>query len=233
MGLEIFYDLHAPATWSAARVRQTVEAARRRALTLGFAEVDEVERNDATKPETMCVRRLPEDFSRPYLTAEAEDGWFFRTWPGERCETAFFGLCRFPARVEVDGGSVAFGWGPGWHFHTWCKTQYADLVSREHFLKCHLGVIAVLDFFRDRGCRVHVRDGGDYWKSRRVDRLASRLQRMHAVVAAVTGGLKDAGEGVAGQFVAPITGHPQFEHLEAQGHALMAQKRRHKPGRKK
>lgn len=233
MGLEIFYDLHTPPVWDAARVRGAVLAARRQALTVGFAEVGEVKRNDPDHPRTMGVRRLPKNFPRPYLSATAKDGWFFRTWPGEGCETAIFGLCRFPARVEVENRSVAFGWGAGWHFHSWCKTQYADLVSREHFLKCHLGVIAVLDFFRAEGCLVRVRDGGDYWKSRRVERLAGRLQQMHAVVAAVVGGIKDASENVAGQFIAPIAQHPQFEHLEAQGHAMMARKRRRKTARKK
>src|ERR1041385_2663077 len=159
MGLEIFYDLHAPGSWSALKVRRTVMAARQHALTLGFELVDEVERNDPGHPRTMGVRRRPKNLG--YVSADAEDGWFFRTWSGQRCETAVFGLCRFPARVTVKGVSVAFGWGNGWHFHSWCKTQYADLVSRAHFLKCHLGVISILDFFRGEGCRVYARDGGE------------------------------------------------------------------------
>src|SRR5688500_4177268 len=109
MGLEIFYDLHAPASWDRSRVRRTVAAAREHALTLGFQEVDKVKVNDRSNPRTMGVRRLPKD--SPYLAAKAEDGWFFRTWPGEGCETALFGLCRFPARVLADGRNVAFGWG--------------------------------------------------------------------------------------------------------------------------
>lgn len=228
MGLEIFYDLHAPASWNASKVRRVVEAARKHALTLGFAEVNEVIRNDPKHPRTMGVKRPPKDAD--FVRAEAIDGWFFRSWPGERCETAIFGLCKFPPRVSVGDRSVAFGWGDGWHFHTWCKTQYAEMVSRAHFLKCHLGVIWVLDFFRSEGCRVAVRDGGDYWKSRRIERLIKRLEEMHARVAAVAGAFKDASEGSGGQVVSPIVEHPRFEKLEAEGLSLFQQRR--KPRRK-
>jgi hypothetical protein len=231
MGLEIFYDLHAPASWDRLRVRRTVRAARQHALTVGFQEVNRVQINDPSHPRTMGVRHLPKDL--PYLAAEAEDGWFFRTWPGEGCETALFGLCKFPAQVSAEGHTVAFGWGGGWHFHSWCKTQYADVVSRAHFLKCHLGIISILDFFRAEGCRVQVRDGGDFWKSRRVETLTRHLERMHAIVAAVAGAVKDAGESSAGRFVAPIARHPQFERLEATGHVLLAQKRRRKHSKQK
>lgn len=222
MGLEIFYDLHTPATWDRTKVRSAVLAARRHAMTLGFKEVNPVKRNDPARPRTMGVRRLPKDL---YVTADAEDGWFFRTWPGEGCETAIFGLCRFPAHVKVEGRSIAFGWGAGWHFHDGCKTQYADLVSRAHFLKCHLGIISILDFFRAEGCVVRVRDGGDFWKSRRVERLTRRLEEMHAAVAAVAGVFKDAADGLPGAVIAPITMRADFERLEARGRAQLGRRR--------
>lgn len=82
MGLEIYYDLHAPATWEAERVRHTVEAARRFALTLAFAEVDEVKSNDPELLERIIVRRVPDDFPHPCPTALAETGWYFRTFVG-------------------------------------------------------------------------------------------------------------------------------------------------------
>lgn len=224
MGLEIYYDLHAPVRWRVERVRDAVEAARRFALTLDFAEVDGIKANDPEQPQRITVRRVPDDFPRPYLSAQAEAGWYFRTWPGERCETAFFGLCHFPARVECEGRSVPLGWGAGWHYHSSCKTQYADLISRDHFLKCHLGLIAILDFFRDCGVRVRVRDGGGYWKSRSEGLLTQRLEDMHAMVAAVTGAFKDAAEGVAGQTISPISQRKDFEHLEAKGRKILRQK---------
>jgi hypothetical protein len=221
MGLEIFYDLHAPA-WNHSKVRQIVLAARRHASTLGFEEVDQMKRNDPARPQTMGVRRSRSDLG--YVSASAEDGWFFRTWPGEGCETAIFGLCRFPARVHIDGRTIAFGWGEGWHFHSGCKTQYADLVSRAHFLKCHLGIISILEFFQSAGCLVRVRDGGDFWKTRRVERLTRRLENMHAVVAAVAGTFKDAADNLPGKIIAPITRRADFERLEAEGRMLLARR---------
>jgi hypothetical protein len=217
MGLEIFYDLHTPEAWTQSKVRQTVLAARRHALAVGFHEGNQVERNNPLHPRTMGVRRLPKDLH--WLSADAEDGWYFRTWPGEGCKTAIFGLCKFPARIMSGERSIAFGWGDGWHFHAGCKTQYADMVSRA----------SILDSFQSAGCKVHVRDGGDFWKSRRVERLTSRLQDMHAVVAAIAGAIKDADENPGGQFIAPIARHPNFEHLEAKGLTLLNQNHRRKP----
>jgi hypothetical protein len=139
-----------------------------------------------------------------------------------------FGLCRFPARVTCNGRSVALGWGTGWLYHSFCKTQYADLISRDHFLKCHSGVIAVLDFLRECGCRVWVRDGGGYWKSRNQELLFRRLDEMQAMVAAITGAFKDATEGIEGQTIAPISERDDFERLEAIGRAILGRNRRKK-----
>jgi hypothetical protein len=160
-----------------------------------------------------------------YLAVDAESGWFFRTWPGERCETAFFGLCRFPGCIVKDGLSIGTGYGKGWHYHTWCKTQYADVVSRAHFLKCHLGVIQILDCLKRSGLVVNVRDGGDYWRSRKLERLIKRLEEMHCAVAALAGAVKDAAESLPGSIVAPITAHKSFERLEAKGVEVMRRKR--------
>ena len=95
-------------------------------------------------------------------------------------------------------------------------------------MKCHLGIIAILDFFRDCGVRVRVRDGGGYWKSRSERLLSERLEDMHAMVAAVTGTFKDAAEGMDGQTIAPISERKDFERLEARGREILGQNRRRK-----
>ena len=223
MGLEIFYDIHAPDDWSSGRIRSVLSKARDVALGLGFAEVGKVEPNDPDCPKSICLKHCPKQYS--YLAVDAESGWFFRTWPGERCETAFFGLCRFPGCIVKDGLSIGTGYGKGWHYHTWCKTQYADVVSRAHFLKCHLGIIQILDCLKRSGLVVNVRDGGDYWKSRKLERLIKRLEDMHCAVAAVAGAVKDAAESLPGAVVAPITAHKNFERLEAKGVEVMRRRR--------
>lgn len=223
MGLEICYDLHAPAFWPDERVREVVEQIHEFALTLGFAEADPVRPNDPKNPRTLVVKESEGAGALP--SVQATEGWYFRTWPGKGCETAFFGLCRFRGTVVVDGVEIPTGWGEGWHFHTCCKTQYADRVSREHFMKCHLGVIAILDAFRTNGAEVNVRDGSGYWEHRNDGELAKQLDEWNGIVAAVAGAIKDAADGCEGRVVAPILNAPDFEHLEAQGHEVIQRKR--------
>ena len=99
MGLEIFYDLHAPAHWSTGRVEDIVEQVHDFALMLGFAEVDSVLPNNPDAPETLLIKDTSDAALPP--SVNSTEGWFFRTWPGEGCETAFVGLCRFPGKGSV------------------------------------------------------------------------------------------------------------------------------------
>ncbi|GAH82955.1 unnamed protein product, partial [marine sediment metagenome] len=73
----------------------------------------------------------------------------FRTWPGKGCEPANFGLCCFPSRIEIDNKSIETDLDAGWHWGSFCKTQYAMQGGLEHFLKCHLMVIKMLDFAKE------------------------------------------------------------------------------------
>jgi hypothetical protein len=186
MGLEIFYDLHAPADWPNARVQDVVEKVHDLSLVLGFAEVDPVLPNDPDESKTLLVKDAS-DVALLLPRVSSTEGWFFRAWPGEGCETALFGLCYFPRIVTVNGVEMATGWGEGWHFHTWCKTQYADRVSREHFLKCHRGVIAILDAFHANGVEVNARDGSGYWEHRDDAKLLEQLDDWNRIVAATAG----------------------------------------------
>ena len=47
--------------------------------------------------------------------------------------------------------------------------------------------------------------------------LEAKLDEWNGLVAAITGRLKDAMPNLDGKFVAPITDHPDFEHMEARG----------------
>jgi hypothetical protein len=227
MGLETFYDLHAPVQWSRDRVRDVVQSVHKVALGVGFAAVDQVRANDVNDPRTLIAKESPP--GHDYVHAQAIDGWFFRTWPGPGCETAHFGLCHFPETVVVEGKEFPMGWGEGWHYHTWCKTQYADRVSRDHFLRSHLGVVAILDAFRARGVEVNARDASGYWEHRDRAELERQVDEWNRIVAAVAGAIKDATEEVPGCVASPIFAAPDFEHLEAEGHAVIRRKRKRQP----
>lgn len=214
MGLEIYYDIHAPADWPGNRVRTTLEHLQKVALQQGFAEVDGLVEGER---HTIGLKDPPEDGPSP--RADSTEGWHFVVWPGPGCETAWFGLHRYAASVATDEGALVLtGWGEGWHYHTWCKTQYADRVSREHFLHCHCGMIAMLDACRETGLETNVRDGSGYWDHRDLVELNTQIDHWNGLVAAIAGAVKDATEDCAGGEVqSPIFANSDFEKLELEG----------------
>ena len=145
----------------------------------------------------------------------------------EGTETAVIGLARLASHVSEDwrGEPVdhATGLGAGYHGGSFCKTQYAGLPRHggaEHFLAAHRRLIALLDEAQKLGAEVDVRDDSGYAEHRDAERLSETLDEHNQTVAAVVGGLTDAmvDAGVDKETIhAPITRHPGFEHLEADG----------------
>lgn len=144
----------------------------------------------------------------------------FRTWPGEGCEPANFGLCRYPSKIEIDNNrSIETEFGTGWHWSSFCKTQYVMKRGIEHFLRCHLLVIKMLDFAKELGILKKVSDDGEYWERRSVEELVKEVGRWDAFIAAQVGSLLDkTPEG--GHVEAEILKRPDFEHLEMKGREL-------------
>ena len=156
----------------------------------------------------------------------------FTTLPGAGCEPANFGLARYPKFVSFQHGDkqhdVSTGdLGEGWHWHSFCITQYASHPYRggiRNFLRCHLAVIKVLDTAKSLGILADVSDEGGYWENRDVEALAQEVGRWNAITAAFTGALNDAARAAGNDdIVAPILEYPEFEHLEADGHKLLEQ----------
>lgn len=236
MGLTINWKLKADVR-QAAEARALVERLRQRARDLPFANVSEL------------VELAGEDTDFAKLSRESPARWLliqagayieahgcnyhvapqyviaFTTQPGNGCEPANFGLCRYPSAIEVDdhrpgttGRKRRVKTGlTGWRWTSFCKTQYAsnpDCGGVENFLRCHLVVIALLDFARSLGIVEEVSDEGNYWAARDAESLAKEVGAWNAMIAGFAGQLKDAlGNGVA----SAITQFPNFEHLEAKG----------------
>lgn len=149
----------------------------------------------------------------------------FTAQPGDGCEPANFGLCRYPATIQIDdhrpgavGGKRRVKTGlTGWRWESFCKTQYAsnpDCGGVENFLRCHLSVVVLLDFAQSLGLVEEVSDEGNYWEARDAETLAKEVGVWNAMIAGFAGQLKDAlGNGVA----SAITQFPNFDHLEARG----------------
>ena len=228
MGLTIHYNFGLN-TRSTAKARQAVTQLRLRALELPMQEVGEI---IDVSGEAADFQRLPREHPRRWLliqsTWHVQNGRYsysvppkrviaFSTFPGPGCEPANFGLCQFPATIEVEENGVKRRLrtgAKGWCWRSFCKTQYASNVSVEHFLRCHLSVTAMLDHAKTLGVLADVSDEGDYWQKRDVKALAEEVGQWNEMIAAGAGRLKDL---IGNELEAPILAHPNFEHLEAKG----------------
>jgi hypothetical protein len=88
-------------------------------------------------------------------------------------------------------------------------------------LRCHLGLIKLLDYAKEIGILDRVADDGEFWETRSVDVLLKNLGSNDQLVAAIAGGFRDALGDNAGMLVAPITDAQDFEALEAEGVAQL------------
>ena len=100
----------------------------------------------------------------------------FSTKPGQGCEPANFGLCRYPGEVSDPGFGRHQTKLKCWSWHSFCKTHYASdprCGGLPNFLRCHLGVVALLDEAQRLGILGKVSDEGDFWETRSLERLTA------------------------------------------------------------
>jgi hypothetical protein len=84
----------------------------------------------------------------------------FSIAPGDGCEQANIGLCRYPKTVEVGSRRTQTGLN-GWRWSSFFKTQYASNPSCGgigNFLRCHLGLVHLLDHADELGILGEVKD---------------------------------------------------------------------------
>lgn len=138
----------------------------------------------------------------------------FGTHPGAGCEGATFGFSRPLTRAPGVTGAQLKPDAP-WYWCWYCKTQYASVVSDEHLIHCHLGLVSLLDAAREMGIDVTVHDETHYWETRDAERLLSEVREMNRLIARFAGGFHDtAGHRVSVE--SPIFKHPDFERLESE-----------------
>ena len=141
----------------------------------------------------------------PQLTGDTDSALGFVVRPGEGCEPALFGMLR---RADAIGANAE------WFWRCFCKTQYASIVSDEHLIKCHTGLVRVLDHAITLGIDVSVDDETHYWETRDTSRLVDEVRKMNQIVARFAGRLSDALGGEGRDVQASIFEHPRFERLE-------------------
>jgi hypothetical protein len=226
MGLTIHYSLQSEAA-SRTAARRQIEQLRQRASELPMQHVGEVVElggedcnlDGCDDPELRWLLVQAGQIVRRddrYLRVEPRQVIAFTALPGEGCEAANFGLCRYPGTIEFEGRRIRTGLR-GWSWESFCKTQYAsnsECGGMENFLRCHLAVIGILDEAAKLGILGDVRDEGGFWEKRSMEDLASEVAEWNVGLAAFVGELKDS---LGGDFVAEITKFPDFERLEAKG----------------
>ena len=237
MGLTIHYQLKTGG--QVAHARNLVQRLRQAALDLPFDRVGELielrgqecewqrRANDdpyrwlliQSDSDVKLPRRRGDNFCRTVSVAPTHL-LAFTTFPGDGCEQANFGLCRFPAEVShPDFGTVRTKLR-GWSWQSFCKTHYASdprCGGLPHFLKCHLSVVALLDIAKKLRCLERVSDEGEFWETRSLERLTQEVGEQSAMIAGLLGQLQDAWGATGGTIEAPIRDFPNFEHLEAEG----------------
>jgi len=244
MGLTIHYDLRTDLK-NPKDVRQLVEAIRQHALDLPFAEVGEIKEFKGANT-AFEEKDDPDRFLKITSAIVVPDGvnlhgippshiLAFRTRPGAGSEPAIFGFCKYPAHATLPSGKKIATDKAGWCRAAFCKTQYASdpkCGGVENFLRCHLAIVKLLDFIKATGLATAlVEDEGGYWTNRNVEALAKEIGRWNEIVAAVIGAFQDS---LAGKLIeAPISGFPNFEHLEAKGQDRITDLRRKLKRKKK
>jgi len=247
MGLTIHYQL--ATAGDEAHARKLVQQLRQAALDLPFEHVGEIV--EFRGDECDWQRRADDDQYRwlliqartqialPVTAAEKRRGVTremdilplhviaFETEPGDGCEPANFGLCRFPSEVPHPEFGKRQTKLKGWSWDSFCKTHYASdprCGGLPNFLRCHLGLVALLDEAQRLGFLGKVSDEGEFWETRSLDRLTKEIGEQSAMLAGFLGALQDAvgqASDGAGTVEAPIAAYPNFEHLEAEGQRLL------------
>ena len=250
MGLTIHYNL-CSGVRNPQQAHDLVARLRSRALDLPMERVDDIlelsgaaceyQRYDREHPNRWLLIQAGKHVDDPHrqgysYSVSPSHLIAFSTWPGQGCEEANFGLCRYPAVIEVvdplhrgQRRTIRTRLG-GWRWSSFCKTQYAsnpDCGGVANFLRCHLSVIRMLDHAKQLGILQGVSDEGEFWEKRNVESLAREVGQWNGMIASLAGQLKDL---LGPNLAAPITEYPDFEHLEAKGNSD-AQRNRHVPNR--
>ena len=247
MGLTIHYQL--AITGDEAHARKFIQQLHQAALDLPFQHVGEIvefqgdecdwkQRADDDPHRWMLIQAgthiaLPvEPWEKRqgvtrHLDVRPKHIIAFETEPGVGSEAANFGLCQFPSELSHPEYGKLKTKLKGWSWHSFCKTHYASdprCGGLPNFLRCHLGVVALLDEAKRLGVLGSVNDEGDFWETRSLERLTKEIGDQSAMLACFLGALKDAmgqAPGGAGTVEAPIAAYPNFEHLEADGQRLL------------
>jgi hypothetical protein len=221
MGMTVHYSLRLR-TVPARSARALVEKLHRRARALPLDRVYPIRiysgpRRLSGQPEWFRTQLELLAFEKRRRIVFPERAYAFAVHPGRGCESASFGLLRYPKVLELADGRRVPTNVSGWWWQDFCKTQYASNPRHggfENFRRCHLSLVALLDAAAKLGLKTKVSDESAYASLRDMDKLRLEIAEWNELIAGFVGRLKD---GMPGASDAPIMEYPDFEHLEARG----------------
>lgn len=242
MGLTIHYEFKTSLA-KTADIRALTESLRQLARDLPFKEVGDLVEFEGTEADYQASGKDDEHRwlkiqAGQYVDDPKSSGTSysvgpqhiiaFATFPGDGCEPANFGFCRYPASINAGNRRLATHLD-GWRWRSFCKTQYASdpqCGGVENFLRCHLCVVKLLDFAKKTGLiEVEVSDEGGYWEDRDLKKLAETVGEWNEYIAAFAGQFNDAARSLGMTGESAIAGFQNFEHLEANGLERLARLR--------
>jgi hypothetical protein len=187
MGITIHYRLRSTARGSK-QARDLIARLHDRACNLPFEQVEEIieltgndcdfQQHDDGYPfrwlliQTRQLVPDPHEPARRYAVIP-EHVIAFCCVPGPGCEPANFGLCRYPATIDV-GPWVQRTLATNldqWHWASFCKTEYANRRGYggiRNFNRCHSAVLDLLQHAQSLGILHEVNDEAGYWQNRQV-----------------------------------------------------------------
>lgn len=237
MGLTIHYRLTTPLA-KPKDLHRLVESLHQFALDLPFEEVGELTQWSAREDATDDT----DNWLKDQTTAFVDDNdcqypvlplhvIAFSTWPGNGCQPANFGFCLYPSFIYLDSQSSSgrrlATKRMGWQWSSSCTTQYASDPKHggiDHFLRCHLCVVKMLDCIKQSGlATVEAQDDGHFWERRDLKALAQEVSAWNEIMAGFFSIMRLA---LGRNLHSAITGFQNFEHLEAKGLERLADLRR-------
>src|SRR5690349_3356937 len=175
MGLHLCYRMTLPGSTSIEEVRAKAMTLKEFASTLGFEAVlgpseytlDELlEEHDHREIIPLIVSTMAGDHPDFYGIGSGDPCVFaFVVAPGRQCEPALFGFIAPGTRATYEDSDDDLCPGE-WFWSGARKTQYASIVSNDHLIKCHVGLVRVLEHAASLGITVSVEDETGYWEHR-------------------------------------------------------------------
>jgi hypothetical protein len=212
MGLSLGFELRLPASFAHNDVVSMLHRLRKHAGQFGFRAVTRFYEGGVEAPGDQWrhvfnvitgVMAEPCDEDPKQFVGDVTTALGFFAHPGKGSEAASFGFIRRRGQEDTED----------WYWQCMCKTQYASAFGDEHFLKCHMRVVDMLDYAVSLGIDLTVYDEGLYWETRDKTRLLSEVDKMNRLVARIAGRFSDAMKDPRA-VQSPIFEHPDFERLE-------------------